>query len=50
MKEKADAPEKKERHQVGVIRASRAMHQSNDMASMRKNARNTSCHVIVAIS
>jgi hypothetical protein len=35
MKEKADAPGKKERRQVGVIRASRAMNQSNYMASMR---------------
>jgi len=35
MKEKAGTPEKKERHQVGVIRASRAMYQSNYMASMR---------------
>jgi hypothetical protein len=33
MKEKADTPEKKEQHQVGVIRASRAMNQSNYMAS-----------------
>ena len=35
MKEKADTPEKKERQQVGVIRASRAMNQSNSMVSMR---------------
>ena len=35
MKEKADTPEKKEQHQDGVIRASRAMNQSNYMVSMR---------------
>jgi hypothetical protein len=32
MKEKADTPEKKERHQDGVIRASRAMNQRNSIA------------------
>jgi hypothetical protein len=35
MKDKADTPEKKERHQDGVIRASRAMNQSIYMTSMR---------------
>jgi len=35
MKEKADTPEKKEWRQVGVIRASRAMNQSNYMTAIR---------------
>ncbi len=35
MKEKADAPEKKERHQDGVSRASRAMNQGNYITTMQ---------------
>jgi hypothetical protein len=34
IKEKADTPEKKEWHQVGVIRASRAMNQNRDFQAV----------------
>ncbi len=35
MQAKADAPEKKEQHQVGVIRATWVMNQNNHVASLR---------------